>query len=504
MGTRVGIDLSSVACRVVEIDARRSPRVGAQEAAVRSYALLPRGGVEMSERLAALRRADTAVVVWGAQGTHHQVVVPQAGYERMRTAAVAAAREDGVSTDGTFADISPAGARQPGSGSRPVILTLAAADELSLAVQPILDAGLRVRSVMTPACALASLARTRRDVSLPGSLEAYIALEEVGSAVALVRDGVLVAARELPWGYLDDGQAMRQPRRREEVAARLVVALADLRSWAGAAAALSQVCICGGLAGLRSMTLSMMECLDVEVEPLDSLFGIDAAQLPEPSDDFRERIAELRLAWAVAVDWPAPINLFHQRRRQARRTALARAAVVAGIGAGLGAGWLIEGSTYWQSTADIAPSARPGTGARPTPAPLISPPPSAARVSPPAAPSVVSTRPAVPPATLTPRPAPAPGPPVVPRDAIASPSPPAPPDPVPRTSERPPVTPLPFEAVLGTILYSPDRKLAIVDGRIVGPGDEMKGARIVDITPSEVLLRDAQGQLWRLALAPGP
>jgi hypothetical protein len=57
-----------------------------------------------------------------------------------------------------------------------------------------------------------------------------------------------------------------------------------------------------------------------------------------------------------------------------------------------------------------------------------------------------------------------------------------------------------FDAVLGTILYSPDRKLAIVNGRIVGPGDEVNGARIVDITPTAVLLRDAQGRLRNLTL----
>jgi len=62
---------------------------------------------------------------------------------------------------------------------------------------------------------------------------------------------------------------------------------------------------------------------------------------------------------------------------------------------------------------------------------------------------------------------------------------------------------LPFDAVLGTILYSPDRKLAIVDGRIVGPADEVRGARVVDITPSAVMLRDAQGRLRRLALSTG-
>ena len=72
-----------------------------------------------------------------------------------------------------------------------------------------------------------------------------------------------------------------------------------------------------------------------------------------------------------------------------------------------------------------------------------------------------------------------------------------------RTQPAPQEAALPFDAVLGTILYSPDRRLAIVDGRIVGVGDQVRGARITDITPLSVLLRDAQGRLRRLTLGAG-
>jgi hypothetical protein len=64
----------------------------------------------------------------------------------------------------------------------------------------------------------------------------------------------------------------------------------------------------------------------------------------------------------------------------------------------------------------------------------------------------------------------------------------------------PPETAVPFDAVLGSILYSPDRKLAIIDGRIVGPGDEVRGARIIDITSATVILRDGQGRLRQLTM----
>jgi hypothetical protein len=57
--------------------------------------------------------------------------------------------------------------------------------------------------------------------------------------------------------------------------------------------------------------------------------------------------------------------------------------------------------------------------------------------------------------------------------------------------------------VLGTILYSPDRKYAIINDRIVGPGDEVNGARVVDITPTTVLLRDEKGRLRSLTLGAG-
>jgi hypothetical protein len=62
---------------------------------------------------------------------------------------------------------------------------------------------------------------------------------------------------------------------------------------------------------------------------------------------------------------------------------------------------------------------------------------------------------------------------------------------------------LPFDASLETILYGADRKLAIVDGRIVGVGDLVRGARVVEITPTAVMLRDEQGRARRLALGPG-
>jgi len=38
-----------------------------------------------------------------------------------------------------------------------------------------------------------------------------------------------------------------------------------------------------------------------------------------------------------------------------------------------------------------------------------------------------------------------------------------------------------FAGELQTILYGPDRRLAVIDGRILQQGDEIRGARIVEL-----------------------
>ena len=50
------------------------------------------------------------------------------------------------------------------------------------------------------------------------------------------------------------------------------------------------------------------------------------------------------------------------------------------------------------------------------------------------------------------------------------------------------------------VLQHADRKLAIIDGRIVQVGDDVRGARVVEITPNSVLFRDRDGRLRKLSL----
>jgi len=412
MATRIAIELSPDACRIVEIDPAPAGERRRGSTRVRSFAVLPPSGPETDAKLKSLRNRRVAVVVALAPGT-----------------------------------------------------------ELTAALQPLLAAGIRVRTTMTPAAALSSLARLRRDFWTPNALEVFVALEERVTCIALMRSGALIASRDLGWGYVDELGSGLELRRREDVVTRLVAAIGDfVAATGGAPGDIKHICVCGGHPELRSVTAPLIEQLDVEFEPLDSLFGIDAARLPEPVDEFRERSAELRLAWAAAADSAPTINLLGARHRQASRTLLARAAVLAGVAAVLMVGWRVP-SRLWRPKPPAVIA---------TTTPPVAPPPIAPRAEL-RQPSAVTR----PPAAAAVRETPAPAGQKPPRL---------------RARQAAPDTPLPFDALLGTILYSPDRKLAIIDGRIVAPGDEIGGVRVIDITSRSVTLRDGRGRLRLLTM----
>jgi hypothetical protein len=585
MSVRLGVELSPVSCRFVELDSSPASSRSASHTRIRSFARMPREGADTRNALSRFRSQSAIAVVWGLQADHRYAVVPHGSFRRMRRDAVAGMQGAGVETRGRVADIFAA-RRAEGAPTRSVVVALASTPGLASAARWLGAQGVRVHAIVTPALALMSLARLRRELTSPDRVEAYVALEETTTAVALVRNGLLLAASELSWGYQDNRGVTLT---REEIAGRLAD---EIERFLAARAArpdvLVQVCICGGLPELRSMAMMLMERLDVEVETLDSLLGIDTVHLPEPSQEFREHAADLRLAWAAATDWPAPVNLLRERTRRVTKTMLSRAAVAAGVATGIGVAWQVQQSEWWRSapaprsapTRTVSRSLAEPHGAaaavRPPPAAVaVRPAPAPAPQSSPAAP--VSPSPALevrplqslvaravgPPARL-PEPPPAARSTAVPptsarsqvvapvaRSPVAQPiaspvarlpvapprvaqspvvSPVVPERPaqravrppavqsretdVPRQAERQPSSErlrvpsdfevaLPFDAVLGTILYAPERKLAIVDGRIVQTGDEINGAQVVEITQTTVLLRDARGRLRRLALG-GP
>ena len=217
-------------------------------------------------------------------------------------------------------------------------MTTAAASAMAAAVQPLVDAGVRVRAAITPAAALAGIARSRRANSIPDVIEAYIALEETATCVALIRGGALMAARDLPWGFLEEHGTGTEPRRREDIAARLGDDLADFFAVYEDAGRVGQVCICGGLPELRSTTLPLMERFDVEVETLDSLFGIDhEACRSRPTNSASAR---RNCGWHGRLPPIGRPSTCCARNAVACRSAvLSRAAVVAGVVFGFGGAW---------------------------------------------------------------------------------------------------------------------------------------------------------------------
>jgi hypothetical protein len=72
-----------------------------------------------------------------------------------------------------------------------------------------------------------------------------------------------------------------------------------------------------------------------------------------------------------------------------------------------------------------------------------------------------------------------------------------------RRTVRPPAAAVPRQPdpVVSSILYSSSRRVALIDGRIVGPGDRIGGNVIHSIEPEAVVVLTADGQTRRLQLA---
>jgi hypothetical protein len=607
------------------------------------------GSPEIAAHLAPFRGRKAAVVLWNIRTDHRLMAVTPGSYDRMWLEARTRLRNSGFAIEGTLTDIAPATGGTSSDKSM-VVLASAPRAEVAAAIAPLVAAGIRVRSVLTPAAALQTLARLRSSsIAEPKAelLEAFVAIEERATCIALLRAGALVDTYDLPWGFLDELSGFETPRERYDVAVRLADELSAVTAGGRLGAPLAQVSVCGAMTELRSMTVQLMELLDIEVEPLDSLFGIDVERLPMATEDFHDAAAGIRVAWAAAANPRPALDLFRRGRRQAAKAQFSRAAVVAGTAAGLSIGWLaqrewpaapprhaasavqtaaapdaaVPASEYANERAEIEPPrplasralgapvamliasvtpaplpiralvdvpdapdpepepraswydapARPWERvppltapprvvavatsprpvlSRPAPAPSarapIAPPPREFTPPPlapppitrPVAPQWVAPQPVVPqpvvpqpvvPQPVVPQPVAVAPQLVAPRAVLpqpVTPSPvepraekPRPPTPTAPESAPPPMVAAeraaavasrtrvfteaasPLDASLETILSGPDRALAIVDGRIVQVGDEVRGARIIEISASTVFLRDPQGRLRRLSLS---
>jgi hypothetical protein len=228
---------------------------------------------------------------------------------------------------------------------------------------------------------------------------------------------------------------------------------------------------CGDLPDLRSMTMPLIEELDLEVETLDSTEGLEATG-PARHERFAELAPAIRLACAAAVpDADA--------RRDVPKRWMAAAAVAALLVTAAGS------ATYWSASGPDLVAPRSPVPKGPQPVERLSVGPGTA--------SAVAVQPQAPGGSIPPQAEPAPadkqG---TPPATVASPVPahrtggtggtPA----APRASAEP----LPR---VDSVLIDGNRRLAIVGGAILGVGDGVGHRTIARIERSGIVLRDRSG-----------
>ena len=354
----IGIDLSATRCHLIEVHAaavgvsRRSSAIGAanvQETRITAFETIPYGWSDSAALVSALRQwlstrkgpRQAWVTVWGLSWAHQLMRLPPgkpsdlarlARQEAVRDVALLGQTE--VIT-GVMAGSSQTDAQDP--AKREVAFIAVSASDIRARIQPLVNAGFVIEGVTVPPLALCSLARLRSDI-VPETPVALLSVGPNATAMAFVRDGLLLFAREAPWGYQGaDARGLDREQFATKLAAELRRSIRFFRQTNRAD--IAQVLLCGDAPQLRSLTAPLIAELDLETETLDSLAGIVSDALPYPADVFRDQVAKFRLAWAMAADAAPPINLVPPEiviRRRARRHAAAltggvAAAVLAGL-----------------------------------------------------------------------------------------------------------------------------------------------------------------------------
>ena len=225
-------------------------------------------------------------------------------------------------------------------------------------LRPLTDAGFRVERVVSPCNALAALARLK-DPQGDGAT-CWLAVNRGGVAIVVVRPGRQLYAHSFVWDWTL-GATGSQARLLQRYS--LVSALAPQVRRAMAAAIekdtrVDAIVTCGNLPDLRSLTMPLIEELDVEVETLDSLEGLDVA--PDVADRLADVAQAIRLACAGAS--ARGTRLLDEGERRPRHVGrwLTIAALIVAICA-IGYAWYAK----WSSPhAAITTTARPVSQAR--------------------------------------------------------------------------------------------------------------------------------------------
>jgi hypothetical protein len=324
-----------------------------------------------------------------------------------------------------------------------------------------------------------------------------VAINTGGVAIVAIRPGHLLYTRSFGWDSRV-GSSGSQARLLQRYS--LVAFLApELRRAMAAANAVGSpvraVVTCGNLPDLRSLTMPLIEELDIEVETLDSLDGLIVK--PAAMERLTETAAAIRLACAGAVaratrPWDDAKRVAAERSR-----ALISAAALFLVLAGCAAAYVVFDRWLRPGPPHRAPVTRTAQAPQPAPArplPRPTPPavtgPAAPKPNPPAVSAPAEPSKSNPPPTAQPVPStasagtryavgPGTGEPKPRRPALLR-------DPVPRVT---------------AILVSDERRLATVDdGHIVGVGDVLGRRVVIRIDDRAVILREPSGVEIRVGL----
>jgi hypothetical protein len=333
-------------------------------------------------------------------------------------------------------------------------------------IEPLVAAGFRVDRVVSPCNALAALARLKR--ARGDGATCWLAINRGGVAIVVVRPGKQLYAHSFSWDS-SVGASGSQARLLQRYSLVAFLAPEVKRAMAEArkhGLVVEAVVTCGNLPDLRSLTMPLIEELDVEVETLDSLEGLVVT--PDGAERLSELASGIRLACAgLIARGTRPWD--ESRRRAVRRAGvlLRVAAVAAGV-LGVGYAWYARVNApalpaLFTRTAENrpapSPAPAPGATAGKPAVPKSNPPVVSAPAS---APGATAGKPVVPksnpPVVSAPGSAPGAtaGKPVVPKSNPPVVSDPRPPAPVVNVPPKP--GPVPPPVVSGKPLIAPKSK----------------------------------------------
>jgi hypothetical protein len=198
-------------------------------------------------------------------------------------------------------------------------------------IAPLVGAGFKIERVVSPCNALAALARLK--TARGEGATCWIAINRGGVAIVVVRPGLQLYAHSFLWdssvGFSGSQALLLQ---RYSLVAFLLPEIKRAMAVAREKGTpVEAIVTCGNLPDLRSLTMPLIEELDIEVETLDSLDGLVVKA--EAADKIGELAPAIRLACAGAI--ARSTRAWDDSKRRSRSRGLAAllrvAALVGGI-----------------------------------------------------------------------------------------------------------------------------------------------------------------------------